>query len=117
MSRQRSFKGKKQYGSYKTENRVTKNKIKKLEKHCKRFPDDAEAKKNLARIKKDGYKCRAKPLEPGSNKTRKIIRLDPIKFPDTPGEQLSKLLGIKLPKARKRTKPKIVRKKRRNVKT
>lgn len=112
---------KEHYQEYKLENRVYKNKVKKLERHCKRFPNDKESEKNLLRILKDGYKPRSKPLVPGSNQTIPKIKVRPmpgfLHFPVTAGEQLSVLLGIPLPyKNTHKRKPKITRKKRRNVK-
>ena len=108
MAQQKSWKGKKQYGNYKTENRVLKNKIKKLTRHCKEFPDDEVGKENLERIKKKGYTPRSKPLIPGSNPTIEKVRLSSkISYlfgPKTAGEQLSKLLGIPEPKYRRRAK-------------
>lgn len=112
MGKKASWKGKKQYASYKTENRVYKNKVKKLERHCKRFPDDEQSKKHLERVKKDGYTGRSKPLVPGSNPTERTPKYRPIPgyflhYPKTPGEQLSELLGIPLPKRTpRRSKPK-----------
>ena len=104
MAQQKSWKGKKQYGNYKTENRALKNKIKKLTRHCKEFPNDEVGKENLARIKKKGYNPRSKPLIPGSNPT--IARIRPsighLFGPKTAGEQLSELLGIPMPHLRKK---------------
>lgn len=102
MARQTSSKGKGTYAVYKTENKVFKNKIKKLERHCKRFPEDEVSKENLQRIKKDGYTGRARPLVPGSNPTEPKVRLPAISHVKTPGEQLSELLGIPLPKYARR---------------
>lgn len=109
---------KESYTVYKVENRAEKNKIKKLERHCKRFPDDKEGKKNLERIKKDGYKPRSKPLSPGSNPTieKVVFRPNNIKHPETAGEQLSRLLGIPFSKTKKPIKSKIIVKQKRNVK-
>jgi hypothetical protein len=111
---------KKLYEGYKLDNKVYKNKIKKMQRHCKRFPKDKEAQKNLERIEKEGYKGRTKPLIPGSNPpTLKAIRY--IHYPGitpsrTAGEQLSELLGIPEPNKVKSSKPVITRKKKRNVK-
>ena len=69
MPQKKSKKGKGSYLKYKVENKVYKNKIRKLEKHCKKFPNDEIGKKTLERIKKDGYTGRSKPLVPGSNQT------------------------------------------------
>lgn len=111
---------KEHYKTYKLENKSRKNKIKKLERHCKRFPTDETAKKNLERIKKDGYKCRTKPLIPGSNRPVYFtynFNAGEIQHPQTAGEQLSNLLGIPLPviKTTKKKKPKITHKKAKNV--
>jgi hypothetical protein len=112
---------KEHYQAYKLQNRAHKNKVKKLTRHCKKFPNDKESARNLLRIIEDGYKPRGKPLVPGSNPTIPKIKIRPmpgyLHLPMTAGEQLSALLGIPLPypKTRKR-KPQITRKKRRNVK-
>ena len=113
---QKSYKGKKQYPAYKSENRVLKNKIKKLERHCKRFPNDEVSKANLERIKKNGYAYKKPPREGGSNKQPRYNVHVPVHI-ETPGEQLSRLLGIPLPKPKRRRKrkPKVVRKKAKNV--
>ncbi len=117
MAKQKSWKGKKQYKVYQTENRVFYNKVRKLERHCKNHPNDELGKENLVKIKKKGYTGRKRPNEPGSNRIRPII-ISPIsKLPETAGEQLARLLGIALPKFKPKTKPKIIRKKKRNVKT
>jgi hypothetical protein len=110
------------YAVYKTEGRALKNKIRKMERHCKRFPNDLVGKENLERIKKGNYKPRSKPLSPGSNPTIPKIRLSNeighMYGPKTAGEQLSALLGIPMPQARtyKKNKPKVTHKQRRNVK-
>ena len=96
------------YKQYQLENRVLINKIKKLIRYCKKFPNDIKCAKRLAELKKTRkYNPRKKPLIPGSNPPRVEIlnRRYSIIFPETPGEQLSRLLGIPLPKLRKR-KPK-----------
>lgn len=124
MAQQKSWKGKKQYGTYKTENRALKNKIKKLTRHCKNHPNDEAGKENLERIKKHGYTPRSAPREPGSNRDNPSCK---YKGGDivhgyaqkTAGEQLSELLGIPMPKPRRRKfkqKPKVAHKKSRNVK-
>lgn len=102
------------YQTYKIEGRALKNKIKKLERHCKRFPEDEVNKANLEKAKNGEYKPRGRPLSPGSNQT-----IPKIKFTTTTprvktaGEQLSELLGIPLPKPRKKFKPVIKHKPRR----
>lgn len=118
-NKQKSYKGKKQYKIYQTENRVFKNKIKKLEKHCKNYPEDKLARENLERIRKKGYKVKSKPINPGSNKTIPPVKLPPFKGLKTAGEQLSELLGIPFNKYKSKIskKPKITQKKNRNVKT
>jgi len=122
MAKQKSYKGKKQYPAYKAENRVFKNKVRKLERHCKKFPDDKEAEKNLARIRKDGYKAKSAPREPGSNQTYQIPEFThgPRYFeflPKTAAEQLSEIFNIPIPKKTyKKRKPFVTHKKRKNVK-
>lgn len=100
MSTQKSWKGKGTYLVYKSDNRVMKNKIKKLEHLVKEFPHDLAVLNRLDEIKKSRtYKCRAKPLIPGSNPTiPKIKSMATLGFvhAKTAGEQLSKLLGIPL---------------------
>lgn len=62
----RSQKGKGTYVAYKSENRVLKNKIAKLERHIKQQPNDEKAVKELARIKKAGYTGRTAPARTSS---------------------------------------------------
>jgi hypothetical protein len=112
----KSNKGKGSYSVYKTENRAEKNKIKRLERHCKKHPDDEQGKINLARIKKDGYTPRSKPLAPGSNPTIGRVYLTKPLHRATPGEQLSELLNIPLPKVHKKSKPTVTHRRRKNVK-
>jgi hypothetical protein len=113
---------KEHYQAYKLQNRAHKNKVKKLTRHCKKFPNDKESARNLLRIIKDGYKPRSKPLVPGSNPTIPKIKVganlgETYTGPKTAGEQLSVLLGIPLPyKNTRKRKPQITNKKRRNVK-
>lgn len=117
-----SKKTKDNYTLYKTENRALNNKIRKMERHCKRFPNDKVGRENLERIKKGDYKPRSKPLTPGSNPTTPKVRLSNeighMYGPKTAGEQLSALLGIPMPYIKtKPRKPKVTHKPRRNVKT
>ena len=49
------------YTGYKAQNRAEKNKIKKLERHCRKFPDDEQAAKSLAALKKSGFKYKTTP--------------------------------------------------------
>jgi len=101
---------KEHYKQYRLENRAEKNKIKKLKKHCRKFPGDKTGAKNLARILKDGYTTsRKRPITSGPNISKYEVynfRIG-IALPEilTPGEQLSRLLGIPLPKTKTR-KPK-----------
>lgn len=110
----RSKKGKGLYATYKSNNQVFHNKVRKLERHIKKYPDDKEAKKTLEKVKKNGYNGRSKPLVPGSNPTTPKPRclLSPgFEYPKTAGEQLSELLGISIPiQKSKRSKPKIIHK-------
>lgn len=109
MAKKRSMKGKGSYASYKTENRVYKNKIAKLERHCKKYPNDEEGKKTLTRVKKDGYTGRKRPLVPGSNQTIEKTKFNPIPgylhYPRSAGEQLCEALGIKPLPPKKNFKP------------
>jgi len=108
------------FKKYKLLNQVLKNKIKKLERHCKRFPNDKKCAERLVKIKRDGYKCRAKPLNPGSNPTTPKPKFSGVimEHAKTAGQQLSELLGIPLlPKHRpRRRKPKVTSKKKKYVK-
>lgn len=114
----KSNKGKGQYATYKTENRAFNNKLRKFESIVKRFPNDKKAQETLERLRKGEYKHRQKPLVPGSNKTIPKRRYVSIPHVDTPGEQLSKLLGIPMPKQirrRKKVKAAVVVKKKKDV--
>ena len=118
MAGQSSKKGKGSYAVYKADNRVEKNKIKKLTRHCKKFPNDLICAKRLEEIKEKGYKGRSRPLIGGSNPTTPKTKFyNPIPgflhYPKTAGEQLSELLGIPVPKQRRKSKPKITHKPRR----
>ena len=108
------------YAVYKTENRAYTNKIKKLERHARKHPNDEENLKALTRLSDPkNFKIRTKPLVPGSNKTVAKRRHNTIAHIKTPGEQLSELLGIPMPKIisrRKKTKAAVTVKKRKNVK-
>ena len=119
----RKSSSKKQQENYKTYqliNKVQTNKIRKLERHCKAYPKDKACAARLAELKKKGgYIPRAKPLAPRTEPTVARIRAREgfLHHPETAGEQLSRLLGIPLPKSRTRNKkPAISHKKRRNVK-
>lgn len=108
-----------QYATYKSENRAYKNKLRKFENIIKRFPNDKKAQETLERLRKGEYKHKQRPNVPGSNKTiSKKCRVK-VTHVDTPGEQLSRLLGIPIPKQiskRKRVKATVVIKKRKDVK-
>jgi len=114
-----------QYAAYKAGSKVSKNKIAKLERHCKRFPKDEFNAENLERLKNKGFKyTRAKPRNPGINKdTQKVeahsYTTGTLFEKETPGEQLSRLLGIPLRRTqyRKPGKAPITYKKRKNVKS
>lgn len=122
MANKKSWKGKGSYAEYKTDGRALKNKIKKLERHCKRFPNDEVNQANLAKAKNGEYVCRAKPFtgkvvkpEGKGGITQPKVKYLCVSIPHikTPGEQLSELLGILLPKPRRKFKPKITHKPRR----
>lgn len=54
MAKQKkSYKGSKQYATYKSENRARKNKIMKLKRHLKAFPDDQKASGALINLEKN----------------------------------------------------------------
>lgn len=59
MGKKSSWVGKKQYGAYKSEARFSKNKKAKLERHLKKYPDDAQAQ---AALKKVPEYSRKKPV-------------------------------------------------------
>ena len=107
------------FKKYKTGNQRLKNKIAKLERHVRKFPDDEVGKENLARVKSKGISPKRPPINNGINKTvpKPKSRPLPETAPRTAGEQLSELLGIPMPKPRKRRKPRITKKKRRYVKS
>ena len=115
-----------QHTAYLAGNRVEKNKLRKLIRHCMHFPRDKENAENLERIRNKGFKyTRAKPRNPGINKdTQKSpayrIQVGHVFGPETAGEQLSRLLGIPLKTPRYTNKPKktaVRYKKTKNVKT
>jgi hypothetical protein len=122
MAKQKSKKGKGSYLSYKNEGRAFKNKVKKLKRHCKKFPKDEEAEQALKKLNspKD-FKLRAKPLVPGSNRpVLEMVNYNPYKVipvPKTPREQLAELLGIVLRDEfdKKAKKPKVKIRKKKNV--
>lgn len=105
------------FKKYKSNNQRLKNKIRKIERHIKRFPDDDLAKENLARIKKDGISDKMKPRTPGINSPGITVKPSsmPERAPKTAGEQLAELLGISLRKVRS-VKTKIFKKRKKNVK-
>jgi hypothetical protein len=116
----KSNKGKGQYATYKTENRAYKNKLRKLARHAKKHPNDEENLKALDRLSDPkNFKIRTKPLVPGSNQTIPKRRYTFVSQVETAGEQLSRLLGIPMPKVIKRrpkAKAAVTVKKRKNVK-
>lgn len=106
------------FKKYKTSNQRYKNKIAKLVRHVKEHPEDEVGKENLERVKSKGISDKRPPIVNGSNKTvpKPKPRTRPETAPRTAGEQLSELLGIPMPKPKKRRKPRITKKKRRYVK-
>lgn len=115
---------KEHYKTYKLVNRVKTNKIRKLDRHCKKYPNDEKCAKRLAELKAGAdYKPRTKPHNPGSNQTTPKPKGTPawavphgFKLQESAGEQLSKLLGIPLRlTTRKRRKPKVTIKRKKNV--
>lgn len=118
----KSNKGKGSYATYKAENRAYKNKIAKLEKHIRTYPDDEKAQENLERLKDPkNFKIRSKPNNPGINKPLpKVYFYSPATtyICRSAGEQLSELLGIPQPKYVRKYKKKkapVTIKKRKNV--
>lgn len=105
------------FKKYKSSNQRLKNKIAKLERHSKDHPEDEVGKENLARVKSKGIKDKKPPINNGSNKTVPKPKPHPMPAtaPRTAGEQLAELLGIEMPKPKKKRKPRITKKKRRNV--
>lgn len=108
------------YKRYQLDGRERKNKIKRLERHVKRFPDDKQAEKSLAEIRKGNFNRRKKPissnLEIHNSPIKQIYELTGDSRM-TAGEQLSKLLGIVQPyKCKQKTKAPIKYRKRKNVK-
>lgn len=122
MAKQKSSKGKGSYAAYKTENRAYKNKIAKLEKHIRTYPNDEKAKENLERLKSpSNFKIRTRPHNPGSNRPKAEIHTygsATTFIGRSAGEQLSELLGIPEPKyirRYKKQKAPVTIKKRKNV--
>ena len=116
MGAQVSKRGKGTYLDYKTSNRVEKNKIKKLERHCKQFPNDEVGKKNLERVLAQGYnKPRAKPLQARQTPTIPKIKYSSVFLEQakTAGEQLGALLNIPVPPIKEKVKTIIKHKPRR----
>ena len=80
------------FKKYKSESSFRKNKQRKLEKHCKLFPDDKQAAKALE--KGNFTYSRKKPskirLNKGKVTTAATVKYspNPIIFPQTPREQL-----------------------------
>lgn len=108
---------KNQHKAYQNENRALKNKIIKTKKHIKKFPNDQKAVDFLKQLEVGNWKPRTKPLNPGSNKpdwgSLDLSLEGPYNTVQTAGEQLSALLGIKLPAPQRIHKPKITHKKKR----
>jgi len=106
------------YKAYKLENRSEKNKIRKLSRHCKTFPEDIQAAEALKKIQTKGYNRRTKPRVLNSNPTIPKNKL--ITFTGrskTAGEQLSTLFGIPIKYIpNKPGKTTVTYKKRKNVK-
>jgi hypothetical protein len=110
-----SKKGKGTYAEYKADNRAEKNKIKKLERHCKLFPNDEIGKNNLASVLKKGFKPRAKPLQARIFVTEPKVKRRDIFLVQakTAGEQLGALLNIPVPQVKEKVKTIIKHKPRR----
>jgi len=112
---------KEHYKQYKLIGTRLKNKIKKLQRHINRFPNDKLSAENLEKIKKKGITDKPRPRISGSN--RPFPRIPIVAYTEyictrkTPGEQLGELLGITLPKrkTRKYKKTKVTHKPRKNV--
>ena len=115
MGAQVSKRGKGTYLDYKTNNRAEKNKIKKLERHCKLFPNDEIGKNNLASVLKKGFKPRAKPLQARIFVTEPKVKRRDIFLVQakTAGEQLGALLNIPVPQVKEKVKTIIKHKPRR----
>lgn len=120
MGRAKRDSKKNQHKAYQNDNRALTNKIAKTKKHIKKFPKDEKAAEFLEKLQLGQWKQRTKPLVPGSNKPDLATWLamdfsihGPAPAVQTAGEQISKLLGIPLPKGRVISKPKIIHKKKR----
>jgi hypothetical protein len=108
------------YKAYKAEGRASKNKLKKVRKHCKENPNDKYNAENLERIVNNGSKyTRDNRKVPGSNKPSfsriKGFSSDGIYAIKTFGEQYRVLLGIPEPVATKKGRPKIKVKSRKHL--
>lgn len=61
MAKKVSLKGKKSYATYKALNSFSKNKIAKIQRHLKSFPDDSNASEALVIAKKGSFPTRKTP--------------------------------------------------------
>lgn len=64
MARKKSSKGKGNFLSYKAENRLQKNRDRKLQRHLKKFPNDLQAKKAVGTPKTPRKASRGSHIEP-----------------------------------------------------
>ena len=118
MAKQKSRKGNGSYLEYKNENRYKKNKIKKLERHLKKYPHDKLAEEALENFKKSGEYKRERPRNPGINKVTGYLHF-PAKArtpKQTIEERMSELFGIPIKSATvKKSNPKVRIKRKKNV--
>jgi hypothetical protein len=74
MSKQVSWAGKKQFGIYKNENRFARNKLRKLTRHMKQFPNDKVTAAVLETGIKHGFVYKRKePIAPCWSKSDKAM--------------------------------------------
>jgi hypothetical protein len=115
------------FKKYKQENKRRKNKIRKLTNHCKKYPEDTQSAAALKDIKDNGYKDK---IVSKGNTPPLVVRIKDslnrrwlaARVPEgkhlsgrTAAEQLSELLNIPMMKPKQNRKPKITRKKTKNV--
>ncbi len=119
--KQKSMKGKGTYAEYRNENRYKKNKVKKLERHIKKYPNDIQAKERLAEIEKAQIEpTRGRPIKRGSCKPKEYgilpARGNLAERQKTALQQLAKLLELNYVEVvtKNSRHPKIIKKPRRH---
>lgn len=109
------------YQAYKLEGRQLKNKIRRMKRHIKNYPNDVQAQEALEKVQKADYGTRKKPKAANPVKPKRAAFVQRyFESSQVPfGEQLAEILGIEF---RRTAKPKntgktpVKYKKKRNVK-